>query len=382
MSRGIVLDVTRTLSPKSIATPTGIDRVERAYIEYLLNIESEVRFLCRNSVLNRDGMRGLFGNVLGSSDWGPRDLRAIGRGFKGQIEADIRRHSGADLPNDFIYLNVSHVNLESASKLGARQVIGYVHDMIPLDHPEFQTPASISRFEARMRALAGSASLIFTNSQFTADRTRHWFDLWGRSSRLIVNPIGISPLPMAPPIQSERPYFVVLGTIEPRKNHAMLLKIWESFQGIAEHERPVLHILGRRGWMNEEVFQVLDTSPMMGRDVIEHGTLSDHEVAAYLRGAHALLFPSFTEGYGLPLLEAASVNTRTIVSDIPVFRELADGLSLYLNPFDDTVWRKAIIEQTKQGITGRSSSERVPFNLPSWPDHFATFERHLDHLTG
>ncbi len=378
----VVLDVTRTLSPKSIATPTGIDRVERAYVSHFLNASRDVLFVCKAGrgyrLMDRVEMKAVFASVL-AGDQGARQRYKLGllRGIGQRL--GLR---ASPFPKAFTYLNVGHTHLSEAwlgavRKAGAEKIIGMVHDMIPMDDPQFQTSASVTRFEKRMRALSGAADLIVSNSEHTKGRVAHWFGKWGARPEIISNPLGVEPLADARPFHSERPYFVVLGTIEPRKNHALLLEVWTGFQGIPEAERPILHIIGRRGWLNEEVFGVLDSSPMMGRDVFEHGSLSDLEVASYLRGARALLFPSLTEGYGLPLLEAILARTPTIASDIPVFRELGGSHTLYLDPFDVSIWKKIINEQAKQGLPADDTKDLPLFDTPKWIDHFARLEQYL-----
>ena len=375
--RPVVLDVTRTLSPKSIATPTGIDRVERAYIEYFLKDIRDVRFVYKDVIIGRGGMTALFERVLGNIDWGARDFRAIVRGDKGRLEADIRRYSGAKLPESFTYLNVGHSNCEYASKIGASRVIALVHDIIPLTHPQFQTKESVVRFRKRLRSLAEAVDIVICGTQFVSDQTSKVFESWGQSATFEVIRLGVQRPAAVTPKSFRRPSFVVLGTIEPRKNHKLLLDVWAEFTNLPEPDRPQLHIIGRRGWLNEDLFKRLDHSPLMGRDIIEHGLLSDLEVAAMLQGVNALLFPSFVEGYGLPLMEALSVGVPTLVSDIPAFQELGGPLSLYLNPFDANVWKKEIMKQSKQGKTGTDRAVSARFDVPNWHDHFARLENFL-----
>ncbi len=387
----LVLDVTRTLSAKSIETPTGIDRVERAYIRHFLASDMDVMFLCRlgRGIHLMDG--ALMGAVLDQIHSGDpsaleivrsksaRVWRTAGRFLVPQI---ARPSSKLRLPPQFTYLNVGHTNLDgfwlkALRRKGAVKIIGLVHDMIPLDYPEFQAPASIKRFQERMRALAAQADLIITNSSYTQARVSDWFVRWGKNPVALVNPLGLDP-PIAVPAHSfKRPAFVVLGTIEPRKNHGLLLDVWESFGDIPQAQRPQLHLIGRRGWLSEKLFKRLDTSPMMGRDVFEHGSLCDADVSAYLRGAHALLFPSLVEGYGLPILEAHCVGTPTIASDIEAFREFEGAVSLYLKPFDARVWRKAIIEKSNQGKDQATLEVDEQYLVPSWESHFALVEAHL-----
>ena len=373
----VLLDVTRTLSPKSLDAPTGIDRVEKAYISKALSWARPTLFLYRDSYLDTDGMKSLMMRISGETDWGRADLRGWGRGLKGRIESDIRRLKVERPQTPHAYINVGHTNLESLAQIGAASTIGLVHDMIPLDHPEFQTPASIVRFETRIRALAENATTIFVNSKHTKERLQHWCNNWRCTPEIIVNRLGVAQPPDVEAKTFDRPAFLALGTIEPRKNHALLLNIWSSFTDMPEAERPQLHIIGRRGWMNADVFQFLDTSPMMGQDIFEHGVLSDAEVTAFLKGAHALLFPSFAEGFGFPLLEALNVGTKTIVSDIPAFRELAGPSSLYLNPLNVSNWRNEIIKHIELGNTEASQVNNEQFKSPGWDDHFALLESHL-----
>ena len=111
------------------------------------------------------------------------------------------------------------------------------------------------------------------------------------------------------------PYFVVLGTIEPRKNHLLLLNIWRR---LAEQQRspPKLVIIGTRGWENEQVLDVLDRSVLVRPHVVEGSGMGDRGLMRLLANARALLMPSFAEGYGLPVVEALSLGTPVVASDI------------------------------------------------------------------
>ncbi len=373
----VLLDVTRTFSPKSIERPTGIDRVERAYVSYFLDSRHDVEFRHKQHVLTRAGMTDLLARADGARDWGRPDLRGLGRGLSGRIESAIRKHAQKTPPKHKTYLNVGHTNLDNLGALNVEKIVGFVHDMIPLDHPEVQTPKSAAQFKQRQQHLAKHADLIFTNSAFTATRVAEWYGSWGAHPVIKANLLGVTPPPAGPSFPFERPSFVILGTIEPRKNHKLLFDVWETFAHIPEPARPQLHIIGRRGWLNEEVFHFLDHSPLMGRDIIEHGSLPDSEVFAMLRGATALLFPSLVEGFGLPLLEAKCVGTPTLASDLDVFRELGGPETLYLTQGDATVWSKAVNAIIKQGSSGTPLKVEDRLPVSTWQTHFALLEEFL-----
>jgi glycosyltransferase involved in cell wall biosynthesis len=142
-------------------------------------------------------------------------------------------------------------------------------------------------------------------------------------------------------LRDPSPYFVILGTIEPRKNHMLLLQIWRELSQL--QAAPRLCIVGKRGWENENVFDMLERCLPLKGCVFEFSGLTDFEVQTLLQDAKALLFPSFAEGLGIPVLEAAALNVPCILSDIPVFREIAPPGTVFLSPLDGIGWKREIL---------------------------------------
>jgi len=390
----ILLDISRTISRAPYPHPTGIDRVERAYILRFLEIDEPVWFLSKvlkgYALLSKDSMRAIWPMITGAEDWQKSDL--IARLFShklpkavNQAESTLRRMAQAtclrprlakmlrhNLPHGFTYLNVGHSNRKAAfwqavSKGGAGQKLAMVHDVIPLDYPEFTRPDTAARFESELKATAAACDTLIYNSTDTAERTADWLRKWEIRVGSLTNLLGVDPLPM----QVEKPQavpaeFVILGTIEPRKNHQLLLDIWPEISG---H----LHIIGARGWQNEAVFSTLDSSPMIGQTVFEHNKLNDAKLGMRLSASRALLFPSFAEGYGYPLIESLQMGLPVICSDLPCFREIAGDLPTYLPPNDHAAWKAAIL------ASATTPREKIPDNVsfPTWNHHFAKLEEVL-----
>ncbi|MDB5379719.1 MAG: glycosyltransferase family 1 protein, partial [Rubritepida sp.] len=178
-------------------------------------------------------------------------------------------------------------------------------------------------------------------------------------------------------------YFVMLGTIEPRKNHLLALQIWRDFAIQGRTGAPRLLIIGRRGWENEQVFRLLDRGNFGGL-VEECGRLPDQEVAHLVQGATALLCPSFVEGFGLPLAEAMALGTPVIASNIPAAREVGGGVPDYLHPLDFLAWRRAILEMAEPRSARRAAqlTRLSQWTAPSWGRHFSAVEHFLQNLVG
>jgi len=116
--------------------------------------------------------------------------------------------------------------------------------------------------------------------------------------------------------------------------------------------------------------------------VLELGPRSDREIAGYLRHAQALLFPSFEEGYGLPLAEALSLGVPAIANDLPAFREIAGDIPEYAGPRDSRRWRDLIADYARPDSALRAAQlQRLAgFRATTWEGHFQTVDDFLRQL--
>jgi len=258
----------------------------------------------------------------------------------------------------------------------------FIHDLIPITHAEYCRAGEQGAHERRLEVMLSPQSGLISNSNHTLDMLRGW----ARARDLSVPPSVVAPLAPArlmaqelsePPLQ--RPYFVILGTIEPRKNHLLLLNIWREMAGQCGASTPHLLVIGQRGWECENVVDMLERCAPLQPFVHEVRACHDLNLARYLRHARALLFPSFAEGYGMPLVEALMLGTPVIASDLHVFREIAGEVPEYLNPLDAMSWMQAVADYTGRDSVRRSAQlERMRnFQVPSWDTHFAQVEQLL-----
>ena len=155
----------------------------------------------------------------------------------------------------------------------------------------------------------------------------------------------------------EGPYFVTVGTIEPRKNHALLLDVWEKLGP----KGPMLLICGSRGWNNDAVFARLDS---LGPEV---AGLSDGALASLVKGAQGLLFPSHAEGYGLPAIEALQLGTPVMCSNMATFREILANKAQYIDDSDHKLWEECVKEWSQRPRRARQVRD---FEAPTWDAHF------------
>ncbi len=286
------------------------------------------------------------------------------------------------------WLNPGHTGLDAlglAEWIKARDLrpVHLVHDLIPITHPQFCRPGEDVRHRRRMRALLDTAAGVVANSAHTLDSLRNFADAEGKSlPPAVVAWPGTPALPILPRKNAAEPTFVILGTIEGRKNHELLLRVWRGLMAWKDSRRvPRLVIVGRRGWEASEVFAQLDGGDF-GSFVTEVGPLDDARLAEVLAGARALLFPSHAEGYGIPLAEALAAGVPVIAGDLPVFREIGQGVPDLLPLDDENAWTEIINDYAQPVSTRRERQlERLStFRPPDWQAHFAVIDALLDRL--
>jgi glycosyltransferase involved in cell wall biosynthesis len=394
MTRPVALDVSRLMRRARFSTPTGIDRVERAYARYYLE--------------QYDGPVEI---VLHMPVMGDRRISfAKAQAFLSRLDAQWMGHApamtGLDIaklvagsgrfqsPVSGVTIIPSHQHLHSETMLARRRGQGrlvlFIHDAIPSDYPEYARAGGAQTHRRRLTNAASMACGIVVNSEDTAARLTDYVPAGMTVPPLLVAHIGLDPLP-APDLNltlPDKPYFVVIGTIEPRKNHLLLLHIWRQFAQRQERGQeqgqgvPNLVIVGRRGWENENIIDLLDRSEFLKGHVIEMPDLGDAQLSALVRGSRAVLMPSFAEGYGMPVAEALAAGIPVIASDLPVFREVAGDIPDYRDPMDGAGWAAIIRDYARDdSVLRQQQMARLQGWIPpSWPDHFEKVTAFIDGL--
>ena len=414
MSAPVLLDISRLIWRGRRTGPSGIDRVELAYAQH---------FLAADASRPAYAVVHLLGWLFGISPSGARRfVQAVAARWEGGAPEANRTHSSGLLalyrtlflsrwrvgfqlrrqlkahrePPMFLVVSHHHLSREYTVRrlrrsFGARCVC-FLHDLLPIDYPEYFQPGKEQGYRRLARIITHLFDTVIANSQTTADSLRHFQasepDPALPAANIHVARPGVSafPRPQNMPMVPLRPqsvaYFIVLGTIEPRKNHLLLLNLWTRL-ATTMVAPPRLLVIGARGWENEQAVDMLERSRRLRGLVEEHNRLSDTAIGSLLSQARALLLPSFAEGFGLPMAEALASGVPVICSDIPVFREVGRDVPDYVDPLDLMAWQDAIVEYSRPDSPRRAAQMQrlADWQAPLWPDHFAIVERALDHAS-
>ncbi len=380
----LLLDCTRMVARHWLGRmPSGIDRVCDAYAaHFAARAQAVVQVHGRARVLSRGQSERLFAL-----------LQTPGTSFRRSFAALAARACttgpwrGAGDARA-IYLNVSHTDFDLDSHHGwvrasGVQPVYLLHDLIPIEHPHFTTPHKTARHAGRVRRALETASGIIANSQVTARAITAFAQAQGLEAPPILGaPLGAHNLPAAPaPGHRRQASFVCVSTIEQRKNHMLLLDVWQHL--IARHgeNAPRLLLIGRWGVGSQAVRHRYRTDPQLRRFVTIHSQCSDTEIARHLRAARALLAPSRAEGFGLPIVESLKLGVPVIASDLPAFREAGGPIPTFLDPTAPDAWLRTIGEFVANGSERkRQVAALKAYRAPDWRDHFALVEGWLEGL--
>lgn len=388
-----LLDLTRLVSRLDRGALTGVDRVELAYLNQFLKggagdgapLFAWVQTGAGPLLLDAAGAAWVAAAARGQAAAGPADL--LGRltrrsdPRRARAEAELRRRAlgwglrGAllrRLPPGFAYYNTGHSNLSDRGLAAIAAAGGHIsvllHDVIPLDYPQFTRADIPPVFARKLAAVGRHAGRVIHTTAAARARSDAQLARLGRVPPGIVAPLGVpvaAPAAVAlPGLVPGRRYFMAVGTIEPRKNHAFLLDLWQALAArLPPADLPQLVIAGGRGWANAAVFARLDARPP---GVIEAPGLSDGALVTLLQGSAGLLFPSLAEGFGLPPAEAAALGVPVIANPLPELREVLGDYPVYLPVTDSYSWLETIERTMPQADRAHR------FTPPRWEDHFNT----------
>lgn len=401
MDRPVVYDVTRLVTRALNPAPNGIDRIDFALAAHFLRAPENQALICT-----------LLGPKLAQpaaaartieeieSYWRERADPAADAAFAALIaaladrtappQASPRRiqknpnltivsqnwralrdwafRSGLkpqDAPPNAIFFNASAFLLDKdwflrwLERRRDVSAVFYVHDLLAVDYPEFFWPGEAAAQARRMHNICRVGAGVVTGSEVVARRFKAFGAEHGRRDlKICVARPPLSPAfeaaAAAPAELASCCYFVMCGTIEPRKNHLMLLNIWRELA--LRPNPPKLLLVGKRGWLNANVLGLLRKSRALRSLVIEAGGLSTPGLRRLLAGARALLAPSFAEGFGLPVAEAMAAGVPVIASDIEVFREVGGDVLDYIDPLDGLGWLEAIADYAQADSSRRNEA--------------------------
>jgi len=230
---------------------------------------------------------------------------------------------------------------------GPRPLVVTVHDVAFELYPEAYPPRG-RRFHRRgVEAAARRADLVITATEASVREIADHTPIDPRRLRIVPNGVDDAvPTPvetaevLARYHLEDAPYVLWVGSLEPRKNVGTLVRAFARVvAGDAFPHRLVL--AGPVGWLEDGLIPERERA-VLGERLRSVGQVSDADLRALYAGAEAFCFPSLSEGFGLPVLEAMVQGTPVVCADVPALREVAGGAAVLVPPLDVPAWTDAL----------------------------------------
>lgn len=308
-------------------------------------------------------------------------IRDIYRKLREAPSPQVERDSG--LPANSILVEIDAGWLEDViPDIVPIKRICLIYDVIPLTHSQFCTQVHVDNFsEWFFNLIRKSSGILSISKSALSDVRLH-------ASRQV----DIANVPseffylggdFKPPKQdvklsdnfsflSEEKYFIVVGTVEPRKNHLTLVKAYEHYRSLGGNWKLV--IVGRAGWSCSEIVKAIRGSKYFNSGLYWFDDADDTLLTTLYAKSACVICPSFAEGFGLPVVEGAIMRKPVIASKINVFVELAEEFAYFFEPDDFAALSELMTCAERDGLKFFDDDE-LPAEIISWDQSARNFSK-------
>ena len=287
-----------------------------------------------------------------------------------------------------IWHSKAYINMVKSTQKKGVKVAQISYDMLPIVTPQYSNHSTKPMLNYTEQTFPIS-DVIFSIS----DHTKTDIEQWMQSQELRVPEIKVFRLGddfkkiKAHQVErfegsdsiKKKQYILCVGTIELRKNHAILYYVYRlaAARGIT---LPPLVVVGRKGWQGEGVYDLMTKDPEVNKRIMVLTDTSDEELSWLYENAKYTIYPSFYEGWGLPVAESISYGVPVLASNTSSIPEIAGDLIEYLDPISaEDVLNKIQYMENKKNLA-ESVSKIKRYRQTTWDDTFQQINQGLEEL--
>ncbi len=336
----IALDATYAVEPE----PSGMAVYSRKLIESLATLATPHRFLLCYRLSRFSRRREFLRPASREGSRGPSfSVRLFQEPLTFWLSWEARLfHSLAQRPPAFRF----------------EKEIVTVHDIFPLTGRDYSTPDFQRKFSALLREAVERAIRVITPSRYTADQLVEHVGV--RREKICVIPEGVDPATRTMTSEERRAererlvgkgneMVLSVGVLQTRKN---ILNALRALERLPANYRLVL--AGGDGYGSEAIHEFIRKEQLVSR-VAVLGHVASERLPRLYQAASALLFPSFEEGFGLPVLEAMAYGLPVVASRASSLPEVGGDAALYVDPHDP----QDIAEKVRRVVEDAGLSEKL-----------------------
>ena len=219
-------------------------------------------------------------------------------------------------------------------------IVVTVHDVSYMEHPEYFPATQALQLRLSTRQTLKRATKIITISEFSRQRISHVFGI--DPSEIVVTPLAaqesfrrmnreLAARQVAERLGIHKPFLLHVGDLHPRKNHISLIRAFRELLAAHPNLPHLLVLAGKRTWFASRVIDEIRRAGLEERVVLT-GFVEDEILPALYNAADVFVFPSFYEGFGLPVVEAMACGRPVVCSASSALPEVVDGAGIFFDP--------------------------------------------------
>jgi glycosyltransferase involved in cell wall biosynthesis len=270
-----------------------------------------------------------------------------------EVSENPFRRLGLDLPIKLRYDKPDLLHVQYTSPLGCSvPLVVSVHDVSYLEHPQYFTRFRSTQLRYTVGRTVQAAARILTPSEFSRKAILRHYKLEEQKVVVVPNAVSSSFRPVdresAAAIVEEKfgirgPFVLTVGDLQPRKNHLGLLHAFEETLRQHPHLPHRLVFVGKETWYSKELHRAVLRSNVAGR-VHFTNFVEDPDLLHFYGACHLFVFPSFYEGFGLPILEAMACGRAVACSSSTAMPEVANAAGILFDPYSIPEMARAIAD--------------------------------------
>ena len=227
-----------------------------------------------------------------------------------------------------------------------------LHDVSYLEHPHYFTRYRALQLRLTVKRTVAKAAAILTPSEFSRTAILRHYGVDPDKIHVIPNAVSsefrpierqTAQLALQRKFGLSTPFVLMVGDLQPRKNHLGLLRAFEEL--VAQHPQLPHHLVfvGKETWYADDVRRAIELSSVKGR-VHLTGFVHDSDLVQFYGACDLFVFPSFYEGFGLPILEAMACGRAVACSNTTAMPEVANAAGILFNPASDREMARAMAD--------------------------------------
>lgn len=264
------------------------------------------------------------------------------------------------------------------------KIITYIYDIIAITEPQFMEKNMVNLFVPFVVSHFVHSDLILCSTQFTIAQicevcSQHAipktnYGVVPLGADIVDNSEGEIREDVARLIDSRNKYIIFVSTIEPRKNHKLIL---DAFDANLYDMGVSVVFVGRSGWMNKKIIDRIESHSLKDKGLYHFQGLNDKSLHELYNNAFLVAYPSYIEGFGMPAIEGMIHGVPTIHSDIPVMHEVVSDFGDYVNPDNPYEFIEHVKKYLNKEYYAEKKRKIEKLKPYSWDDAVEILEKYI-----